>query len=664
MNICRIKVLCIIFCAAAFLFPSVVDGSAPDSLYLDSLSPYDGFCLVRKANSPDGKKLSYQEAVSCNELVPKHTKAGYFRTSSKGRYRTFSEDGSLYLVKDGQDTLCIAGEGIADGGIAGGGSAVVYGCSVSRHEFNTDIGVFFSPDSSRIAFYRNDESAVAEFPFLNISRPGGALRSVRYPMNGGPSEKLSLGVYDIKSDRTVFLKTDGEFSSEEYYLTNVTWGRDNATIYIQMLDRNQQNMHLNSYNAISGDKKATLLTEHSDTWVEPQYPLHWIKGKENLCIYSTDNRDGFWNLYVLDTVSGQVRRLAAVNADMRYVANDGKYVYFMASDAHPVNKYLWRANLKTGKVEQLTKEPGWHSVEMSGDCTRFVDVYEALDKAPLSTLRDTGSGRVIETLVESSDPTTPWAFTEIEMGTMPTANGNDTNYYRLVKPLNFDPSGKYPLILYVYGGPHSQLVTNTFLGGLRRWELLMAQRGYAVLVMDNRGTQGHGTAYEHCIYGQCGQNEMADQMKAIQMLKRLPWVDNDRIGVYGWSYGGFMSLSLSTNHSDTFKVCVAGGPVIDWRWYEVMYGERYMGRHQQNPEGFEKTSLMNKAKDVRAKTLVIEGAMDDTVVPLNALSFIQKCIDNGVQIEYFTYPVAPHNMRGQDRVHLMEKITDFFVENL
>lgn len=644
----RFSLLCTVLCTAFCCYPIAAAVAASNGVN-DCL----GFHIVRKANNPAGKMLSYKEAVSCAELVPKRAKAGYFDTSVDGKNCIHTSDGSLYLIKGQNDTLCIAK----------GGSGIVYGCSVSRHEFNTDCGVFFSPDSSKLAFYRNDESAVAEFPFLDISSDGGKLKSVRYPMNGGASEKLSLCVYDIKTGETVTLKTDGEFE-EEYYLTNVTWGPDNATIYIQMLDRNQQNMHLNSYDAISGDKKATLLTEHSDTWVEPQYPLYWIYGKENLCIYSTDNRDGFWNLYVLDVVSGKLRRLAEVNADMSYLANDGKYVYFKASDAHPVNKYLWKASLKTGKVEQITKEVGWHSVEISDDCSRFVDIYETLDQAPLSTLRDTKSGKVLKTLVPSSDPTRDWAFTEIEMGTMPSADGSHTNYYRLVKPLNFDPSAKYPLILYVYGGPHSQLVTNTFLGGLRRWELLMAQRGYAVFIMDNRGTQGHGTAYEHSIYGQCGQNEMAEQMQAMEILKCYDWIDSDRIGVYGWSYGGFMSLSLSTNYPDTFKVCVAGGPVIDWRWYEVMYGERYMGRWQQNAEGFAKTSLMNKAKDVKAETLVIEGAMDDTVVPLNALSFIQKCIDNGVQIEYFTYPKAPHNMRGQDRVHLMEKITDFFVNNL
>lgn len=619
------------------------------------LSANDGreFRAIKPANNPDGKLLTAHDVVFNRELVPQ-VKRKYYDFPEQADYPTaWTEGNQLWYYKSATDSTLVAS----------GGDGIVYGESVSRHEFGIDRGIFMSPDRTKMAFYRKDESRVAQFPLLDITVHGGALKYIRYPMAGGESETITLGVYDSASGKTIYLATEGELGPN-HYLTNITWSPDGSKIYIQMLDRAQKNMHLNAYNAATGNKIRTILKEHSDTWVEPQYPLYWLKGSTTRCIYSTDNRDGYWNLYILDTETDKVTRLADVDRHMTYIANDGKYVYYTGGDFHPVNNYLWRANIKTGKVEQLTKEEGWHNIIMAPDRKSYIDIYEKLDMAPVSRVKDIKTGKVIKTLSESKDPTADWAYTQIEMGTVTSANGSDLNYYRMVKPLNFDPSKKYPTILYVYGGPHSQLVTNTFLGGLRRWEMYAAQKGFVVFVMDGRGTQRHNAAYEHAIYGQCGQCEMADQMQAVNMLRDIPWVDKDRIGVYGWSYGGFMSLSLTTNNPDIFKVSVAGGPVIDWKWYEVMYGERYMGTPATNPEGFAKTSLLNSAPKLKARTLVIEGAIDDTVVPLHALSFLQVCIDNGIKVEYFTYPKAAHNMRGTDRVHLVEKITDFFIENL
>lgn len=632
----------------AIILTSVVISAA-------NLSANDGreFYKTRPANNPGGKALSATDVVFNRELVP-HVARKYYDFPKAAKYpMAMTLNNQLWYYASASDSTLVAES--ADG--------IVYGEAVSRHEFGIDGGIFLSPDRTKLAFYRKDESKVAQFPLLDITASHGALDYIRYPMAGCASETITLGVYDHSTGKTQYLQTAGELG-ENHYLTNITWGPDSKIIYVQMLDRKQQNMHLNAYDAATGEKIKTILTESSNTWVEPQYPLYWIKGSANLCIYSTDNRDGYWNLYLLDTKTDKVKRLANVDRDMTYLANDGKYVYYTGPDFHPVNNYLWRANIKTGKVEQLTKEEGWHSIIMAPDFKSYIDVYERLDMSPVSRVKDIASGKVIKTLSESEDPTKDWAYTEITMSTVTSANGSDLNYYRMVKPANFDPSKKYPLILYVYGGPHSQLVTNTFLGGLRRWEMYAAQKGFVVFVMDGRGTQRHSAAYEHAIYRQCGQCEMADQMQAIAMLKDIPWIDEDRIGVYGWSYGGFMSLSLTTNNPETFKVSVAGGPVIDWKWYEVMYGERYMSTPQDNPEGFAKTSLLNKAGDLKARTLVIEGGIDDTVVPLHALSFIQACINKGIKIEYFTYPKAAHNMRGTDRVHLVEKITDFFIENL
>ena len=244
---------------------------------------------------------------------------------------------------------------------------------------------------------------------------------------------------------------------------------------------------------------------------------------------------------------------------------------------------------------------------------------------------------------------------------MKSADAQTDNYYRLFYPRDYDPSKKYPLIVYVYGGPHSQMVTNSWLGNVRMWEMLMAQKGYFVYVQDNRGTQNRGAAFEKAINRACGKAESADQMAGINsLLERFPSIDRSRIGIHGWSYGGFMTLTLACDNPGFFKVAVAGGPVIDWKWYEVMYGERYMDNPDTNPEGYESTSLIPKADKLTGRVLICQGVEDDTVVWQHSLSFVQAAIEAGKPLDYFPYPLDKHNMTGAAKLHLYEKITDYF----
>jgi len=363
-----------------------------------------------------------------------------------------------------------------------------------------------------------------------------------------------------------------------------------------------------------------------------------------------------------------------VNADVDYVANDGKAIYYTSAEFSPIENHLMKigisvkhsgnpASARFGKPVSLTPEEGWHSISMSPDCKWYIDKYSSLNVPNVINLKSS-DGKKSRNLLRAVNPLQDYAGCEVDLGTVKSADGKYDNYYRLIKPAHFDPNKKYPLILYVYGGPHSQMVQDAWLGKIRMWEYHMAQRGYLVYVQDNRGTQNRGAEYEKSIHDFCGQAEMADQMEGLGMLKRLPYVDTSRIGVHGWSYGGFMTISLITNYPETFKVAVAGGPVIDWKWYEVMYGERYMDTEASNPSGFAKVSLMNKAKDLKGKLLICQGAVDNTVVWENSLSFIQECIRNNVPVDYFPYPTAQHNVMGKDRVHLMNKISMYFEENL
>ena len=641
---------------------------------------------TRQANSPDGKTLTMEETILSRDLAPKDLHCRWTDdehiamfidgkwmkyniatgdtakfSPAKERPYAFRRERGLYMMnRDSSATPIAVSEDIN----------ISFGTSVSRNEFGISSGIFPSPDNSKVAFYRKDESLVSTFPLLDITTRTGSLKEIKYPMAGMDSERISLGVYDPADGSTVYM--DVTDFGDDRYLTNITWSPEGRHIFIQVLDRSQNHMKLNMYNAADGTLVRTILTEDNDRYVEPLDPLYFIKGTDNIFIYRTANRDGFRSLYLCDT-DGNVRRLTCTDADVAYIGNDGRYVYYTSAEVSPIENHLFRIEIKglkkgvlkasAGKPQRLTVAQGWHNISMNKSCTSYTDTYSSLTVPNVIDLCK-ADGTVIKNLLTAKDPTAEYAYTEISLGSVKSADGKYDNYYRLIKPKDFDPSKKYPVIVYVYGGPHSQMVRNTFLGQLRRWEMYMAQRGYLVYVQDNRGTENRGLAYEQAIHRQCGQAEMADQMEGVKMLMELPYVDKERIGVHGWSYGGFMTISLITNYPDIFKVGVAGGPVIDWKWYEVMYGERYMDSPEDNPEGYAKTSLINKAADLKGKLLICQGAIDPVVVWEHSLSFVRECIRNNVQVDYFPYPCAEHNVMGKDRVHLHEKISMYFEDYL
>ena len=652
-----------------------------------------GTISTRKSNSADGKTLTMEETILSRELAPKNLYCRWISPDEimmhkDGRWTVwnisddshsepskpaasiaaFNKGKSLWIrFKDGSEKPVAESEN----------ENITYGQSVSRNEFGIMGGIFWSPDSTRIAFYRKDESKVTSFPLLDITSRTGSLKEIKYPMAGMDSEQVDLMVYDLNTGLThkfpVLERSSNEGGTNlPAYITNVCWSPDGSTLYAQTLDRHQKTAWLESWKVGGEPGKAPILTETDERYVEPVDPLYFIKGYEDVFIYRTANRDRYRNLYLCDT-AGNIRRLTATDADVQYIANDGRYVYYTSAEVSPVENHLFRIEIKNlkkgiskavfGKAQRLTTEAGWHDISMSPDCRHFIDSWSNLT-TPRVTDLCSAEGKTVRNLLTAEDPTLDYAYTEIVLGSVRSADGLHDNYYRLIKPKDFDPSKTYPVIVYVYGGPHSQMVQNTFLAQLRRWEMYMAQRGYLVYVQDNRGTENRGLAFEQAIHGQCGQAEMADQMEGVKMLMGLPYVDKDRIGVHGWSYGGFMTISLITNYPDIFKVAVAGGPVIDWKWYEVMYGERYMDHPDVNPEGYAKTSLINKAASLKGKLLICQGAIDPVVVWEHSLSFIRECIKNNVQVDYFPYPCAEHNVMGKDRVHLHDKISMYFEDYL
>lgn len=610
------------------------------------------------ASGKAGDRLRKSLPEGAENVTPNPDADSFSSSADENIALAFTLGNSLYYIDTEGDRHTVA---------ESGNTGIVYGQSVSRNEFGTDGGIFWSPDGSMIAFYRKDESRVSDFPLLDITTRTGTLKAIKYPMNGMDSERVSLGIYSLSTGFTTYVRTC-DFG-EDRYLTNITWSPDSRHIFIQVLDRSQKHLRLNMYRASDGHFEKTVLCEDNDRYVEPLDKLHWF-GNTGRFIYRTDCRDGYRNLYLCDT-TGNVERVTKVDADVKFVAEDGQRIFYTSAEVSPVENHLFSINVsitrkgvvKVGTPVRLTQEEGWHNISMNDGCTWFIDQYSSFNTPGVAKVKSV-DGKTNRTLLEAADPLKEYATGEMIFGTVKSADGQYDNWYRLYLPKDFDPSKKYPVILYVYGGPHSQMVTDSWLGQIRMWEMYMAQHGYIVYVQDNRGTQNRGAEYEKIIHKHCGQAEMADQMAGMNVLMTLPYVDKDRIGVHGWSYGGFMTISLMTDYPDVFKVGVAGGPVIDWKWYEIMYGERYMETEETNPDGFAATSLIGKARNLKGRLLICQGAIDNTVVWEHSLSFINECIRNHVQVDYFPYPCAEHNVFGRDRIHLMDKVTLYFEDYL
>lgn len=602
-----------------------------------------GIIAVHPEGNPNARLLTVEEAVSqsSRSVYPETIKIWWDSDSRLTNEKPAEEEPSWTLPE-------------------GNPPEITYGQTVSRNEFGGSKWAIPSPDGNFVAVYRNDQSAVGTFPLFDITTRSGSTREIKYPMAGMPSEKLAICICLPDGTTVTELKVT-DFDGERY-LTNPCWSEDSKYLFVQVLDRAQHNMKLNMYNAYDGTLVRTILSEHNDAWVEPLDPLYFLKDGSGRFIYRTDNRDGYRNLYLCDT-SGSIERITPCSADVAYIANDGEYVYYTSAEVSPAENHLFRVRIngrRIGKPERITFEEGWHEIDMAPDCSKFIDRYSSFN-VPGMTLVKNSDGSLIQKVLEAIDPLDEYAQCRVELGSVPSADGKFSNSYRLFYPRGYDPSKQYPLIVYVYGGPHSQMVRNSWLGNIRMWEMLMAQKGYFVYVQDNRGTSNRGAAYEKAINRSLGEAETADQLKGIrELLDRVPAIDRSRIGVHGWSYGGFMALNLATARPDMFKVTVAGGPVIDWKWYEVMYGERYMDTPQTNPEGYEAASLLNKAADISGRVLICQGVLDDTVVWQHALNFIQKCIEAEKPVDWFAYPMEKHNMMGRARVHLYEKITDYF----
>ena len=563
-----------------------------------------------------------------------------------------------------ENQLCVVdGQGKKRQLTTDGSREIVYGQSVHRNEFGIEKGTFWSPDGQRLAFYRMDQSMVTDYPQVNIFPRSAAYEPDKYPMAGMTSHKVTVGVYDIATDKTVYLKAG---DPTDRYFTNIAWSPDSKTVYMFELNRGQNDCRLVSYNAETGDRIAELYRETSDKYVEPLHPIMFLPW-DNTKFIMQSQRDGYNHLYLYNKDGKLLRQLTSgpwVVMDVLGFNKKQKSIVIKANKEHPLHHRLYSVSM-TGLVKQLETVDGVHNGVLSSSGNLLIDRYSTPTRPRvIDVVSMHNSQCTIYNLLDADDPWAGYQQPIFECGSIKAADGQTDLYYRMVKPADFNPDKKYPTVVYVYGGPHANNVQASWHWASRSWETYMAQKGYIVFILDNRGSQHRGRNFEQATFHQLGQIEMQDQMKGVDYLRTLPYVDMNRLGVHGWSFGGFMTISLMTNYPDVFKVGVAGGPVIDWKWYEVMYGERYMGTPENNAEGYAKTSLISKAGNLKGKLQIITGYNDNTVVPQHCLSFLDACVKAGTQPDFFAYPGEEHNMRGDASVHLHERITQYFEDYL
>ena len=568
--------------------------------------------------------------------------------------RAYVKDWNLHVVTaDGTDRQ-ITTDGTRE---------VQYGMSVHRDEFGIHEGLFWSPKGNLLAFYRMDQSMVTDFPLIDNSKRVAELAPEKYPMAGMTSHKVKVGVYNPQSGKTIYLNAG---DPTDRYFTNIAWSPDESTIYMFELPRTQDKAELVAYDATSGEKKGVLYTETNAKYVEPMTPIVFLPWDASKFVMES-RKDGYNHFYLFDTTGKCLVQLTKGEfevIEMLGFNEKNKTIIFKANAESPVRHNLYSVDMKGKKMTRLDNGEGVHNAKLSATGAFLLDTWSKPDMYRQVDLISTKNGKTQTIVAPIATPWKEYNVPEITGGTITAADGKTPLYYRLVKPVDFDPAKKYPTVVYVYGGPHAHNVQESFNYGYRPWEIYMAQKGYVVFIVDNRGSQYRGFEFESVTHRRLGEIEMQDQMKGVDFLKTLPYVDANRIGVHGWSFGGFMTTNLICSYPDVFKVGVAGGPVIDWKMYEVMYGERYMDTPEENPDGYAENNLCNKAKNLKGRLQIIVGLNDPTCVLQHSLSFLRAAADAGTQPDYFVYPGQGHNMMGKDMVHLHERITRYFDDYL
>lgn len=593
--------------------------------------------------------IKVKDGKNTKLLFPK--KAENITASPNKENIAFTIDNNLYIANKNDSAVSITSHSTNE---------IVAGQAIHRFEFGISKGIFWSPDNSKVAFYEKDESDVADYPLLNINTTPGKLKSIKYPMAGQKSEYGRVGIYDLLTQKTLYLKVK---NNADDYVTNLTWGPMSKMVYIAELNRDQNHLKWNKYSSENGELISILFEEKNEKWVEPEFPLYFIPYQKNEFL-TLSERDGFMNIYhynIDGKLIAQITKNKWVTTSILGIDEKTKTIYYSGTGNDPREMHVFSVNINSLINKKITTDEGVHKAQLSPNRKYLIDQF--------SSSTNPGTTQIVNLINDkktvinkSKNPLENYQIGSTSSIELKTENEWKL-YGRLIKPSDFNPEKKYPVLVYVYGGPHAQLVTNNWLNGASLWMHWMAEQGYLIFTLDGRGSDHRGFEFESSIHRKLGTLEIEDQLVGVNYLKSLKYVDSSRLAVHGWSYGGFMTTSLMTRKPGVFTTGVGGGPVIDWKWYEIMYGERYMDKPEQNPTGYKEASLLNYVENLKGKLLLIHGTNDDVVVMQHNLAYVQECISKGVQLDFFPYPMHPHNVRGKDRVHLMTKVLNYIIDN-
>lgn len=537
-----------------------------------------------------------------------------------------------------------------------GSPDIVYGAAAHRAEFGITSGLFWSPDARWLAFSREDMRPIAAYPYQDLNAEPPAPGHGRYPMAGRVHSRVTIGVCDTTTGGVRYLE---HVPLTDDYWTNVAV-TNAGKVFVTRVNRGQDSLELVRYDAASGKPERVLLREQDREWIEPEHPPTFLDDGSFLWWSSRDGHRHLW-LYTKD--GGPRHQVTKGDFDVQILLGvDAEHVWFQAAGADPRQLHLFRAPLAGGDVEQLTRGRGTHSASLSPDKQRAFITHSSLEQPPRCYILDLGPDE-IEQLPPIHDPLADTRL-PLQQFFEVTASDGTTLYGHVAIPPNRRDGERCPVLLYVYGGPHAQLVTDRWLGGAPLWLQALAAEGYVVCRLDNRGTPNRGIEFEQAVFRRLGMLEVDDQLRAVAWLGQQPFVDSARIAVHGWSYGGYMTLRLLLLAPDKFACGISGAPVTDWRMYETGYTERYMDTPAENANGYDDASVLPLAGRLQDPLLLVHGTDDRTVMWAQTLRFVDRCIDAGKDLTYFPYPMQKHGLVGRDRAHFLRLLRAFLHRNL
>jgi dipeptidyl-peptidase-4 len=532
---------------------------------------------------------------------------------------------------------------------------------VYPEELELETAYWWAPDSSKIALLQLDEHSVEKYPLVGALSYGGELTEERFPEAGSPNPVAHVGVVDVAGGDVRWMDTGSDVTA---LLARVKWLPDSRRVAIERLNRVQNHLEVLFADAATG-KSQTVLTENDKYWINLSSDLHFLSDGRRF-LWSSE-RSGFRHLYLYDLSGKQVAQLTRGDWEVENVAKvdeQAQAVFFTSTQKSPIERHFYRLALSGGEPVALTHEHGTHGVSLAPDGKHFLDTYSTAMAPPQQRLYNADGG-LVATLAENKvAELEKYHFQPVEFFTVPGADGTPLEA-AMIKPAGFDASRRYPVIVHLYGGPHGQEVRDAWQGSNFLWHELMAEKGFVIFVLDNRGMAGRGHNFETPIYHHFGSVELADQLAGVKWLSTQPFVDAARVGVWGWSFGGYMTCVAMLRGGDVFKAGFAGAPVTDWRRYDTIYTERYMGTPQENPEGYRDSSPVNFAAGLRGKLLVAHATGDDNVHFANSVALAEKLVEAQKYAEFEIYADRGHGISDSaGRIHIFNRVTQFFVENL